>query len=127
MRPLKRMDAINVIPFIDIMLVLLAIVLATATFIAEGRLDIEVPEAASADDARAASALEIAIDSDGNLFVDGSALAVDGLAARLDRIPAQTPIQLRVDEAARFGTFVAVIDLLRARDLERLSITTRQP
>lgn len=127
MSRLTRMDAINVIPFIDIMLVLLAIVLATATFIAEGRLDIRVPEAASADDADAMSALEIAIDGDGNLFVDGSALSIDGLAARLDDISPQMPIQLRVDETARFGTFVAVIDLLRARDLERLSITTRAP
>jgi biopolymer transport protein ExbD len=121
------MDAINVIPFIDIMLVLLAIVMATATFIAEGRLDIRVPEAASADDAQATSALVIAIDGAGNLFVDGSALSIDGLAARLDDVPPQMPIQLRVDETARFGTFVAVIDLLRARDLERLSITTRAP
>ncbi len=42
---MKRFDQINVIPFIDIMLVLLAIVLTTATFISQGRLDINVPTA----------------------------------------------------------------------------------
>ena len=41
---MKRIDGINVIPFIDIMLVLLAIVLTTATFIVEGRLEIRLPE-----------------------------------------------------------------------------------
>ena len=51
--PMKRMDQINVIPFIDIMLVLLAIVLTTATFIVEGRLEIRLPEAASQDEAGA--------------------------------------------------------------------------
>jgi hypothetical protein len=42
---MKRMDQINVIPFIDVMLVLLAIVLTTATFLIEGRLPIRLPAA----------------------------------------------------------------------------------
>jgi len=40
---MKKFDSINVIPFIDIMLVLLAIVLTTATFVANGQLDIALP------------------------------------------------------------------------------------
>lgn len=126
MSRLRRMDAINVIPFIDIMLVLLAIVLATATFIAEGRLELTLPEAATAEEPLADEPLAIAIAADGALFVDGSAMPLAALAARLDELPAETPIRLRVDEEARFGGFVVVIDLLRARDLDRLSISTRR-
>ena len=40
---MKKFDQINVIPFIDIMLVLLAIVLMTATFIAQGKIDAKTP------------------------------------------------------------------------------------
>ena len=40
---MKKFDQINVIPFIDIMLVLLAIVLMTATFIAQGKIDVNLP------------------------------------------------------------------------------------
>jgi len=126
MSRLRRMDAINVIPFIDIMLVLLAIVLATATFIAEGRLELTLPEAATAEEPLAEESLAIAIDADGALSVDGSTMPFAALAARLDELPVETPIRLRVDEEARFGGFVAVIDLLRARDLDRLSISTRR-
>ena len=41
----KEFDYINVIPFIDIMLVLLTIVLTTSTFIARGAIQIELPKA----------------------------------------------------------------------------------
>jgi len=41
----KRFDQINVIPFIDIMLVLLVMVLTTATFIKQGVIPVELPHA----------------------------------------------------------------------------------
>ena len=126
MSRLKRMDAINVIPFIDIMLVLLAIVLATATFIVEGRLELKLPQAATAQAPTPAETLEIAIDHAGSVFADGAATDMDALADRLADVPADTSIRLRVDKDARFGRFVAVIDLLRANGLERLDIATRR-
>jgi len=41
----KKFDSINVIPFIDIMLVLLVMVLTTATFIKQGVIPVALPEA----------------------------------------------------------------------------------
>ena len=41
----KKFDEINVIPFIDIMLVLLVMVLTTATFIKQGVIPVNLPEA----------------------------------------------------------------------------------
>jgi biopolymer transport protein ExbD len=120
------MDTINVIPFIDIMLVLLAIVLTTATFIVEGRLDIRLPDA----EARAAppvDPIELAIDREGGLFWAGEPLDAGALPARLDALGRDTPLVLRVDADARFGAFVGVVDALKARRLERLTILTRRP
>ena len=124
---MKRMDQINVIPFIDIMLVLLAIVLTTATFISEGRLEIRLPEATSDAHPEAERQIEIAIKADGGLFFEAAPLAPEELGARLDPLGAETPIVLRVDAAARFDRFVAVVDQLKARRLERLTILTRRP
>jgi biopolymer transport protein ExbD len=129
---MKRMDQINVIPFIDIMLVLLAIVLTTATFIAQGRLQIRLPEANAQANAQTLERVEIALDAEGGLFVDGEPLGSGpaGLAAlgpRLDALVVDTPIVLRVDAQARFEGFVAVADRLKTRGLERLSIVTRRP
>lgn len=124
---MKRMDQINVIPFIDIMLVLLAIVLTTATFISEGRLEIRLPESKQQERTDAEQRLEIAIDADGNLYLDAEHLRLEQLAGQLDGLSSDTPIVLRVDAATRFDRFVAVIDELKARQLERLSILTQRP
>jgi biopolymer transport protein ExbD len=121
------MDTINVIPFIDIMLVLLAIVLTTATFIVEGRLDIRLPESEAHAKAAPTARLEIGIDARGGIFLDSEPVAADTLASRLDQVATATPIVLRVDEEARFADFVAVVDLLKARALDRLTILTRTP
>ena len=45
---MKRFDQINMIPFIDVMLVLLAIVLTTATFVSKGLIDVDIPSAEQA-------------------------------------------------------------------------------
>lgn len=45
MKHFRRMDTINIVPFIDIMLVLLVIVLTSATFIAQGKIPIAIPQA----------------------------------------------------------------------------------
>ena len=42
---MKKFDEINIIPFIDIMLVLLAIVLVTASFISQGKIQVNVQQA----------------------------------------------------------------------------------
>lgn len=49
---IARPDGLNIVPFIDIMLVLLAIVLSISTFIAQGKIAIDLPEANAAKPAQ---------------------------------------------------------------------------
>jgi len=123
---MKRMDTINVIPFIDIMLVLLAIVLTTATFIVEGRLDIRLPKAAAEARPESLERVEIGVGREGELYLDAAPVELQPLALRLSALDPQTAIVLRVDAQARFERFVAVVDLLKARGLDRLTILTRE-
>lgn len=124
---MKRMDSMNVIPFIDIMLVLLAIVLTTATFIVEGRLEIRLPESAAQHPSGIGEQVEVSVDREGRIFVDAVPASLDALRRYLAGIDARTPILLRVDAEARFSAFVSVVDLLKARGITQLSILTRQP
>lgn len=124
---MKRIDGINVIPFIDIMLVLLAIVLTTATFILEGRLEIRLPDSTSQSPADAEQRIELAVDKEGTVFLDASPTTLAELEEHLAGLAPDTPIVLRVDAEARFAGFVAVVDLLKARGMDRLTILTRKP
>jgi biopolymer transport protein ExbD len=121
---MRRFDQINVIPFIDIMLVLLAIVLTTATFIAQGQIKINLPEAKSAAPADDQPAVVITLDATGAIFIDDQATALDTLDARLDKLEKDQAIVFRVDKKTAFGQFVAVIDALKSRGLDHLTIRT---
>lgn len=121
---LRRFDQINVIPFIDIMLVLLAIVLTTATFIAQGQIKVSLPEARSATPANGERAIVITLDAAGAIFVDDQATTLDALNARLDKLNKKQAIVFRVDKKTAFGQFVTVIDALKSRGLDHLTIRT---
>ena len=124
---MKRFDQINMIPFIDIILVLLAIVLTTASFISQGLIEVDLPKAeqvsAAPDDKEP---LEIAINAENKLFFKGEALEFDELAPRLEAVAPDTFIVLRIDKSAVFQHFVRLIDLLKAKQLNNLSIQAQQ-
>jgi biopolymer transport protein ExbD len=122
---MKRFDQVNVIPFIDIMLVLLAIVLTSATFISQGKIRLDLPEAEHTETLTDEQGVEIAIDAQEQLFFNQSAIDTETLGEQLALLTRQTPVVLYVDKSVRFDRFVTVIDLLKANKLEKLSIVAR--
>jgi biopolymer transport protein ExbD len=121
---MKKFDQINVIPFIDIMLVLLAIVLTTATFIAQGRIPLNLPEAQHAAAPQHDKPLEISIDEARKVYLDSAVVHLLELEQRLGQVKADQPIVLRVDASVPFSDFVGVLDILQKYHLEKLSIVT---
>lgn len=122
---MKKFDSINVIPFIDIMLVLLAIVLTTATFVTNGSLDIDLPESSSKSVPDDIERVEIAVDRDGKLFINGIENSIEKAELQLQLLSADTPILLLMDESVEFQQFVSVIDILKRLSLDKVSVLTR--
>lgn len=122
---MKRFDQINMIPFIDIMLVLLAIVLTTASFISQGLIPVDLPKAEQSQQANSdAKVLEIAINAQNQIFLDGNPITVAELGGKLEAYPNTTPVQLRVDKVAAFEHFISVVDVLKAKQFAAVSIQT---
>ncbi len=124
---MKRFESINMIPFIDIMLVLLAIVLTSATFIAQGAMDIELPEAKETGAVHAASPVEITIDAQKKIRVNGKPCDLAKLEEKLSKLVSTADILLYVDARTPFEGFVAVADLLQKYQLKRTSVITQNP
>jgi biopolymer transport protein ExbD len=122
----KRFDQINMIPFIDIMLVLLAIVLTTASFISQGMIPVDLPKAeqAQAPSDSDEKTLEITINANNALFFDGQAIKPEELASKLEAKTNTTPILLRVDKAAAFEYFIQALDVVKAKQFNNVSIQT---
>jgi len=123
MKPLSQM---NVIPFIDVMLVLLAVVLTTATFVAQGKIPVALPSATQAEPLPDRQSLELTIDAAGQLYLEEQAITISELDEQLVDLEAEAHLLLRVDETTAFRHFVAVVDLLKARGMENLSIVTKR-
>lgn len=120
---LKKFDAINVVPFIDIMLVLLAMVLVMATFVAQGVIPVELPKAGASTQAPLKNH-EIAIKPTGELFWDGSKVTPEELSSFVASGNTNDPILVRSDKQAAFEHFVVVMDTLKSNNYEKISIIT---
>lgn len=123
---MKKFDSINVIPFIDIMLVLLAIVLTTATFVSNGQLDIDLPNSSSSAAPDNVERVQIAVDREGLLFIEGNEVSLDEAELELQLLAKDTPILLLIDETVEFKQFVNIIDVLKRLSLDNVSVLTRK-
>lgn len=124
---MKRFDQINVIPFIDIMLVLLAIVLTTASFISTGLLQINLPQSKAAKNSnQALKVVEIAVTQEGRWLLDGKFVTFATLRDTILGFQADQRIRLRMDQNAVFAQFVRVVDLLKQRNIRHISIITQK-
>ncbi len=119
----KKFDSMNVIPFIDIILVLLTIVLIFSTFIAQGRIEITLPKA-STNEQTDLKFKELIIDAKGQLIFQEKGLEIEQLKEILITLPKDTPISLRADENTPFKTFVKIIDIFKELKMDKISIIT---
>ena len=110
---LKKYDSINVIPFIDVLLVLLTIVLMTSTFIAKGIIPISLPRASNADNIKVNKEVIIIIKDDGKLFCNNDIEGLDNIKEHVLQFPKDTPIHINSDKNAKFEIFVSVLDMLK--------------
>ncbi|MEJ2468365.1 MAG: biopolymer transporter ExbD [Campylobacterales bacterium] len=122
----KRFDQINVIPLIDILLVLLVMVVTTATFIKQGILPVELPEAQAADKKEDQKEIDIYVTKDGKYHLDKAPISVAELEKRIAKIPKDQTVVLRSDKEATFQNFVTVMDLLKKHNHEQLYIVTKE-
>jgi biopolymer transport protein ExbD len=121
----KEFDYINVIPLVDVMLVLLTIVLTTSAFIATGAVPIELPKAAK-NPAEALKTKTIEMDVQGNIYLDAQPVTLEGLKNLLRPIPRTTPLIIRADRNIRLQAFVDVLDLAKNLEFKRVSLQTEE-
>lgn len=122
---MKKFDSINVIPFIDIMLVLLAIVLATASFISQGKIEVNVPQSQSKVKVKQDDLAElITITKDGEFFYQDKIITIEALDETLAKMGEDRKITIKIDAETDFQQFVKVTDLLTKYSLKKVTVIT---
>jgi biopolymer transport protein ExbD len=119
----RPFESINVIPFVDIMLVLLAIVLTTASFIATGRIPVSLPQVAKADVEKHKDQL-IELPANGDIYFEGKSISKEALEDKLRALPPEISILIRADRSIRFQSFVDIADILKRLKISKVAIQT---
>ena len=122
----KKFDSINVIPFIDIMLVLLVMVLTTATFVKQGVIPVNLPEAKASDKKEQTKEVTVYVNAKGELFFEKQRVDLEELEHKLSAISKKQTVILRSDKESKFQDFVNVMDILKKLGHEQLYIVTKK-
>jgi biopolymer transport protein ExbD len=122
----KEFDYLNVIPLVDVMLVLLTIVLTTSTFIATGGIQVDLPRAAASQAAPARHPRTIVLNQEGRIWLDAAEVALDDLAAALAEVERSTPLIVRADKHLALQLFVDLYEAVKRLGFATLSLQTEQ-
>ena len=121
----KEFDYINMIPFIDVMLVLLTIVLMTSTFVVGGIIPIELPRVV-AEHEKAIKSHIVEIDNGGTIYYQGKKITLLALREKVLSIPRDTSFLIRADKNIPLQNFVEVIDVIKTIGFKKISLQTEQ-
>lgn len=124
---MKKFDEINIIPFIDIMLVLLAIVLVTASFISQGKIQVNVPKASSTQTIKADELAKLLTITENNeYYYNDELIDTERLKVEVATWDKSQKVTLKVDSAVKFEKFVEMTDILSTNEIKNVAIITKK-
>jgi biopolymer transport protein TolR len=119
------LSEINIVPFVDVMMVLLIIFMVTAPIIQSG-IDVDLPKTQTVKEIPEAR-LVVTIDRGQLVYLGDDAINIHDLGSKVRaqmQNPQTDPVFLRCDQTVPFGTFATVIDTLRQSGIQNVSIVT---
>jgi biopolymer transport protein ExbD len=117
----RDIDQINVIPLVDVMLVLLVIVLTTATFISSGQIPVNLAKAKESG-THSDAPIVITLTADGALFLNDRTIPEGGLKGALTAEPRESAVVVRADKVTQLERFVSVVDEVRGLGFQQVSL-----
>ncbi len=120
--------AIDLTPMLDVVFIMLIFFIVTATFIKEAGVEVNRPEASTANQKDDTTVL-IAISPDNSIWMDKRRIDVRSVKANIERLHAENPeggVVIQADEMASVKTFTAVLDSARkVVGNDKVSLSTR--
>ena len=121
-RPNAPMAEINMVPLIDVMLVLLIVFMITAPLLTHS-IQVDLPVAQGESSTQTPETVTIAIDGTGVLYWNDQVIDQNMLAIRLAQAAVQSPqpeLQLRADRDTRYQVLASIMAQARAAGMTKL-------
>ena len=118
------LSEINMVPFVDVVLVLLIIFMITAPILQSG-IEVDVPKTKTIKDI-SQDRLVVSIDKGQRIYLGNDPINIHQLGTKVHSQLKDThqSVFLRCDEAVPFGVFASVVDALRVSGINNISIVT---
>jgi biopolymer transport protein TolR len=119
------LSEINIVPFVDVMLVLLIIFMITAPILQSG-IEVNLPKTRTVKEI-SDERVVVTIDRGQLIYLGNDAVNIHDLGNKVRaqmRNPQTDAVFLRCDETVPFGTFATVVDALRTSGVDNVSVVT---
>ncbi|MGM8887885.1 ExbD/TolR family protein [Psychrobacter sp. 1U2] len=119
----QGMNEMNLIPLIDVMLVLMIIFLLTATVL-NPTVPLDLPKTSATVNETPPEVIQISIDEDAGIFWDDKAISLEALEVRLQQESAkgkEPSIQLRADKDSKYDTVAQVLATASEAGLSKIA------
>lgn len=124
MRSLRKVEGINVVPLIDIMLVLLAIVLTISSFIALEKIELTLPSGKSTSKIEPKT-YDITISSNKEFFFNSAKVKKEDIETELFEIKKEDVVSIRADKLTPYEEFVFIVDMLKQKGVEKIAMAVQ--
>lgn len=121
----RLLSEMNIIPLVDVVLVLLIIFMITAPMLYRG-IDIKLPQA-DTNTIKPEERRVLSIEQNGAIFLDKEAMTLGQLSETLPSLQKENPnlsIYLRADREVSYGLVVSVMDIVKRSGVDKLGIVT---
>jgi len=124
MKSIKRYDGINVVPFIDVLLVLLAIVFVISNFIALGKIEVNLASSSTTEKIKEVKR-NITITKEHKLFIDDVQMTKAEFLDSIKSFKSDDLIIILSDKGSIYENFIFVVDALKEHGLEKISMAVK--
>ena len=121
----RFMAEINVVPLVDVVLVLLVIFMVTAPLLYRG-IDIDLPKS-STNTIKPEERVVLTVDKSRKVFIDKDSVELDQVETALQAVKARNPdvtLYLRADREVPYGVIVQVMDSIKRVGIDKLGMVT---
>jgi biopolymer transport protein ExbD len=115
---------VNITPMLDVVFIMLIFFIVTASFVKESGIDINRPDAATAERKERGNIL-VAITESGQIWIDRRQVDIRAIRANIERLHAENPqgaVVIQADQESKNGLLVRVMDAARLAGVTNVSI-----
>lgn len=121
-------QSIDLTPMLDVVFIMLIFFIVTASFTRETGIEVNRPDASTAESKESASIL-VAVNNNGEIWIDKRRIDVRSVRANIERLRAENPegaVVIQADEKATADVIIKVMDAAREAGVDNVSLATEE-